>query len=613
MAIQLVGYVTSTVQSLSYSVDVTTLTGGISSSIAPGDLIVVATGFSSVGDGNPGVSSPTMTEVADLYANDTIDTNLSVSWMIAGSTPPTSITMSGTLGSSYGNCAVISVWRGVDTSTPLDVTVTTATGTSSANANPPAITPATNGATILAIAMCGVSSPTYFTGPTGFTTVANAASTGSTSSSTIGVAYLSGQSASVSVDPDTMTHFFYGGSTASWASVTMALRPGSTAATATLGATEGVDTASFGLSARHTAALGATEAADTASFALSARHTAALAATEASDAASVAVSARHTAVLDTGETSDTMSIALAAETEVYLNATEDTDAASFALTATHTATVSATEPADVVVIAATIVGLSQIALASTEAVDTAAVAVSLTAIATAALAATETRDTAAAAATVLNVVTASLAATEARDVGAFTTSLAGLSSASLAATEAGDTAAFAAARFDVLTASLAATEARDTAAFTYVDPVQIAAAGYAAKRRRKATMPQLPKPPRVEVVIDEAVLRQIEEERLAALNLERKKEALRRVAELRQGYTPQPVRTVKLEVKEPPEKMQAPLRTVTLARPPRPAPQQAPIRGSIALSVIRPAPPVEVRQPVFVSLRRAANRQAHSG
>lgn len=77
----------------------------------------------------------------------------------AAASSDTSITVANTTGSNiYFNGLLVHVWRNVDQTTPLDVTTTTATTGGSNNPNPPAITPVTAGAIILAAGV-GFSSP----------------------------------------------------------------------------------------------------------------------------------------------------------------------------------------------------------------------------------------------------------------------------------------------------------------------------------------------------------------------------------------------------------------------------------------------------------------------
>lgn len=138
----------------STSFDVSALT------MAQGDLLVLIVGSSvTQSDRNIYPDQALWTRVHDtLFRDDTNDINLSAWMMPVGSTPPTSINMFSTdpTTSATGstNVAVL-VLRGVDPTTPLDVTSTTADGINSAHVDPPAITPVTAGALILVSGVAG--------------------------------------------------------------------------------------------------------------------------------------------------------------------------------------------------------------------------------------------------------------------------------------------------------------------------------------------------------------------------------------------------------------------------------------------------------------------------
>jgi len=136
-----------------FNVSLTALTGGIGSAAQEGDIVIVVNSLASGTSGtNPGVSTSGYTEEQDLQSgSSTIWSHLSVSWKIMGSTPDTLVDINAGV-SSYGNAAAVHVWRGVNQTTPFDVAETTATGINTSRANPPAITPTTSGAIIIA---CG--------------------------------------------------------------------------------------------------------------------------------------------------------------------------------------------------------------------------------------------------------------------------------------------------------------------------------------------------------------------------------------------------------------------------------------------------------------------------
>lgn len=114
-----------------------------------GDLVVVGYHVTSNTDRNIGVTTAGYTEEAELFANDTYDANLSVSWKVMGPTPDADVSLSSTGSSSHPGHVSIRAYRGVDATTPMDAARTTATGTNGLLVNPPAITPVTSGALVV--------------------------------------------------------------------------------------------------------------------------------------------------------------------------------------------------------------------------------------------------------------------------------------------------------------------------------------------------------------------------------------------------------------------------------------------------------------------------------
>ncbi|WP_066210248.1 MULTISPECIES: DUF2807 domain-containing protein [Sphingomonadales] len=163
MALEYVGGKTAAITastSTATNVSLTDLSGGLASAPAAGDIVIVGYATCSTIDRAIGVNTAGYAEIAELYANDTNDANLSVSWKIMGSTPDTTVAISATGSASDPGSVAIHVWRGVDATTPLDVTSTTATALNSWVPNPPSITPVTSGAVVLALgAGAGSSAP----------------------------------------------------------------------------------------------------------------------------------------------------------------------------------------------------------------------------------------------------------------------------------------------------------------------------------------------------------------------------------------------------------------------------------------------------------------------
>ena len=227
-ALQYVGGTTGSGTAATYNVNLNgTLTGGLASSPAAGDIVIVVTGWASAADGNPGVTTAGYTEVYDGYANDTRDANLSVSYKIMPGTPDTSVTVSGFNNAANGGATAVHVWRGIDQATPLDVAAPSAPlGVSAINAarpDSPAITPATSGAVIIAVGLgTGAAAPTAMTAPTGFVNGLSATGAGSTMGAVANIA--SQDWAGGAVDPAAWT----GGTTSTsdcWVAGTLALRP----------------------------------------------------------------------------------------------------------------------------------------------------------------------------------------------------------------------------------------------------------------------------------------------------------------------------------------------------------------------------------------------------
>jgi hypothetical protein len=158
--------------------------------------------------------------------SDTYDTNFLVSYKVMGATPDTSVTPPIGTSTAQGVTYVVYVFRGVDTTTPIDVTAQITGGINTGVANPPAITPSTAGAWIAAFGCSALSGTTLFTQPANMSATTNHFRTynisATTQDSTIGGALYTSW-ASGAFDPDS-----FGGSTAtanSWSAATIALRP----------------------------------------------------------------------------------------------------------------------------------------------------------------------------------------------------------------------------------------------------------------------------------------------------------------------------------------------------------------------------------------------------
>ncbi len=191
--LQFVGYTSATGSGGTLSVAATGLTGGVSSSIQAGDLVVVVSNACTTSDLNMTASGSgfTWTEDQDLYANsNNADTNAGVHWTIATGAGSGSITLTGSGAGTSGATAMLAAFRNVN-STQFDAATTSSSQTAASSADPPSITTVTDGALVLAIAAgCRkTSSISAYTAPSGYTLINAFTDNQSTRSSGLAVAY----------------------------------------------------------------------------------------------------------------------------------------------------------------------------------------------------------------------------------------------------------------------------------------------------------------------------------------------------------------------------------------------------------------------------------------
>lgn len=202
------------------------LTGGIASAVAEDDLVIAAFATGSSADRSLGIRDETINYTligSELYQGDTYDVNLRVAYKFMGPTPDTATYFSPTGSTSEGGAMAVYVFRGVDKTTPLDVAVTTAIGGNSLYANPPSITPSTPGAFIVVVGASG--SNRLSSAFTNTELVDFLSTTGNDSSSgTIGIGHKDDWT-SGPFDPAAFGHTGAASSEASWAAMSIALRP----------------------------------------------------------------------------------------------------------------------------------------------------------------------------------------------------------------------------------------------------------------------------------------------------------------------------------------------------------------------------------------------------
>ncbi len=223
-----ISFVGSAENSSSPNNDTTVTLSGMG--LQEGDLVIVSGAIGDDGgDHNVVINTAGYTEINDLFADDTDDINLAVWWKIMTSTPDTSVVVEGSTGGTDSSLAVVVMaFRGVDQSTPFDVTSTVATKNNTMHPdpasidhnNPSGLWTVISGASVHILGGAGT-----YTFPTGYTT--NAIDRGHDDSDndvTVGMGYRS-SGISDPEDPGTMTHSGVDLITTAEAAFTMALRP----------------------------------------------------------------------------------------------------------------------------------------------------------------------------------------------------------------------------------------------------------------------------------------------------------------------------------------------------------------------------------------------------
>lgn len=136
------------------NISLTDLTGGLAAAPAAGDLVVIGYGTGSIANRAITVLAADgyTPFIAKIYQNNTEDLNFYTGYKFMGSTPDTSVNVTGTLNSSDAGAIVIEVWRYLDPAA-LDVAVVSTVG-SGGQPIPGAITPVSQHALIFVLG-CG--------------------------------------------------------------------------------------------------------------------------------------------------------------------------------------------------------------------------------------------------------------------------------------------------------------------------------------------------------------------------------------------------------------------------------------------------------------------------
>lgn len=203
-----------------------TLTLSTIAGLAQNDLVIVsfAIGTNDGVDLDMTMVTAGYTEVADLFHNDTQDCNLGVFYKFMPSTPDASAVVDGQGGVDAAVAAVCKVFRGVDTTTPMDVAATTASVPDTMHPNPPSIDWTTAGVcVVIAGASAHVVGAGGYTFPFGYTDGSTSRFSDDTTGCSVGMGHK--LAPADPEDPGVMTHAGTDNAGYSNAAVTMALRP----------------------------------------------------------------------------------------------------------------------------------------------------------------------------------------------------------------------------------------------------------------------------------------------------------------------------------------------------------------------------------------------------
>jgi hypothetical protein len=179
------------------------------------DLVCVFGGHGRTSN-NAGVSTSGYTENTDLATS----ARTVFSYKKMESSPDTSVTCIGSTNTDDATVYVVMVFRGVDTTTPIDATTTTASSFGAGGSpNPPSITTVTDGAAVIAVGHQSVDDSTI-TAPSGYGNLVNATQS-ETLSTSVGAAWV----AKATAGAENPGSFSTWDTFQAWQALTVALRP----------------------------------------------------------------------------------------------------------------------------------------------------------------------------------------------------------------------------------------------------------------------------------------------------------------------------------------------------------------------------------------------------
>lgn len=227
MAISYVGGQTAGRANPSAALQVTfAFTGGTDATPSAGDLVIVCAVTGSAA-GNPAMAVTTPTGYTNLgqlnQSAQTNDTSLDVSYKFMPPTPDTTVTIPGTGNNAFAEAYSIQCFRGVDHTTPMDAAAVSAGNTGTGRPDPASITPVTAGAWPVICGGGAAATGANYTAPANYVTNFLTSSGADTTDAMVGSGYRSDWSSGAE-NPAAYTGGTTG-STDSWCSYTLALRP----------------------------------------------------------------------------------------------------------------------------------------------------------------------------------------------------------------------------------------------------------------------------------------------------------------------------------------------------------------------------------------------------
>lgn len=172
-------------------------------------------------DQNMAMITAGYTELADIFADSTNDTNFGVYRKIMGSTPDSTAQCDGLGGVDAAVAAVEHVWTGADQTTPEDATTTTATGITEDPPDSPSIVTVTANAVVIATG-ANNSDDTTVTAPSGYSNQIDITRTDDTR---ILIGMASKAVASPTTEDPAVWTTWYTDVGSAWAAATVAIRP----------------------------------------------------------------------------------------------------------------------------------------------------------------------------------------------------------------------------------------------------------------------------------------------------------------------------------------------------------------------------------------------------